>query len=176
MASSSFVTLFDTAEGPDDGTDAGRRILGSVILSAPSKLLVSVLAEKLTDAQLEELDNATKGRREDAAKAKKKTAQKAKKAVAQGLSSLAMPNEEDFVRKKQQPEQPVQLAASAAMKSFDSLPDKVALKIVKMAAFRGTGSYDHDDLDLLYDHDFLVDVLCKASEIWVKVAYQFYIV
>jgi len=87
MASTSAaVTLSDTA--------VSRRILSSVILSAPSELLIPVLAEKMTDAQLEELENATKGRRDvieqkratkmkmAAQRNKLKTKQKAKKKAA----------------------------------------------------------------------------------------------
>ena len=43
------------AAAEDVDNDAARRILRNVVLGAPSKLLVSVLAEELTDAQLEEL-------------------------------------------------------------------------------------------------------------------------
>ena len=60
-SSSSAVTPSDTTAGPVAG-DAFRRILDSAIEAAPSKLLVSALAEKMTDAQLEELNEAKKRR------------------------------------------------------------------------------------------------------------------
>ena len=53
-----------TAAVTSSDTGVSRSILCSVILSAPSELLISVLAEKMTDAQLEEFENATKGRRD----------------------------------------------------------------------------------------------------------------
>merc|ERR1712117_518938 len=52
----------------------------------------------------------------------------------------------------------IQVILSAAMTYFDSLPDELILKIVKMAA--------EEPIDLFgrkYDHDFLVDVLSKIS-------------
>ena len=155
MASSSPVTSSDTA--------VSRRILCSVILSAPSELLIPVLAEKMTDAQLEQLEKATKGRRDVIAqkraakkkmkaaqraklKAKKKAAREAAKAVAKESPPLPP------VPKKEQPEQAVK---PVAMASFDSLPDEVALKIIRMAASSPNAGN--------INHNVLVDVLCKAS-------------
>merc|ERR1719322_1032789 len=89
MASSSSATVTSSDTG------VSRSILSSVILSAPSELLIPVLAEKMTDAQLEELENATKGRRDVIAqkravrekrKAKRKAAREAAKAVAKESS------------------------------------------------------------------------------------------
>ena len=54
------------------------------------------------------------------------------------------------------------------MASFDSLPDELALKIVKMAAqprmYRDSKNrMRFHEGDTKYDHDFLVDVICKVS-------------
>ena len=46
---------------------------------------------------------------------------------------------------------------AAAMTSFDSLSDEMALKIIAMAAPKRPAFCSK------YDHDFLVDVLCKVS-------------
>ena len=72
----------------DDGY--GRRILGRAIQEAPSELLVSVLAEKMTDEQLEELINAKKRKREEAdgAKAKKRKAVATSSATVSLFASL----------------------------------------------------------------------------------------
>ena len=51
--------------------------------------------------------------------------------------------------------------------SFDSLPDEVALMIVKMAA---AASDDYPHRKNKYNHDFLVDVLCKVSRRFQKLA------
>ena len=48
----------------------------------------------------------------------------------------------------------------AAMSPFDSLPEEVALKIVKMVATKGKKGWGWE---VEYDHDFLVYVLCKVS-------------
>ena len=60
-------------------------------------------------------------------------------------------------------------SSSAAVTSpFDSLPDKVVLKIVKMAACLED---DHDKQPgVEYDHDFLVEVLCKVSKRFKRLA------
>ena len=51
------------------------------------------------------------------------------------------------------------VAAPAVMTSFDSLSDEITLKIIRMAAgFKF--QFNHDQL---YNHDFLIDVLCKVS-------------
>ena len=52
----------EATEDADDADNAARLILRTVILGAPSRLLVSVLAEEMTDAQLEELNNKRRGR------------------------------------------------------------------------------------------------------------------
>ena len=50
------------------------------------------------------------------------------------------------------------MASSSAVTSpFDSLPDEVVLKIVKMATRIEEFHY------VEYDHDFLLDVICKLS-------------
>ena len=56
---------------------------------------------------------------------------------------------------------------SSTMSSFDSLPDEVALMIVKMAA---AASDDYPHRKNKYNHDFLVDVLCKVSRRFQKLA------
>ena len=62
------------------------------------------------------------------------------------------------------------------MKSFDSLPDEIALKIVKMAAQPPTGYLGgipmgrRVGVDPKYDHDFLVDILCKVSPQFKRLA------
>ena len=59
------------------------------------------------------------------------------------------------------------------MKSFDSLPDEVALMIVKMAAGPGWDlwrHWDHRFAHVEYDHDFLVDVLSKVSRRFARLA------
>ena len=53
-----------------------------------------------------------------------------------------------------------------AMASFDSLPDELILKIVKMAADLAP----YFDCGRKYDQDFLVDVLCKVSAQFKRVA------
>ena len=53
---------------------------------------------------------------------------------------------------------------TSAMKSFDSLPDEIALKIVKMAVQPRTLMHTK------YDHDFLVDILCKVSPQFKRLA------
>ena len=138
MASSSDATPFDTAEDPNDANR--RRLLASVILSAPSnasKMLVSVLAEKLTDAQLEELHNATWERREEALKkalekaqreealkkAQKKTAQKAKKKARRKARMKAAQNAKNKAAQK---------ANSMSQSPFDygsGIPDKKNRKL-----------------------------------------------
>ena len=100
-SSSSAMTLSDN--------EAGRHILRTVILGAPSKLLLSVLAEELTGAQVEELRE----------------------------------------KKKQE-----------AMTSFNSLPDEIVIRIVKMAAVKREFCVWEEEK---YNHDFLVDVLCRVS-------------
>ena len=52
-----------------------------------------------------------------------------------------------------------------AMASFDSLPDEVALEIVKLSAVRNDPFRRPK-----YDHDFLVDVLCRVSLRFKKLA------
>ena len=47
--------------------------------------------------------------------------------------------------------------ATNAMTSFNSLPDEIILKIIAMAA------REWDDPTFKYDHDHLVDDLCKVS-------------
>ena len=47
---------------------------------------------------------------------------------------------------------------SSAMASFDSLPDEVTLKIIQLAATR-----NDPFMRPKYNHDFLVDVLCRDS-------------
>ena len=54
---------------------------------------------------------------------------------------------------------------SSAMASFDSLPDEVALEIVKLAATR-----NDPFMRPKYDHDFLVDVLCRVSRRFKELA------
>ena len=52
-----------------------------------------------------------------------------------------------------------------AMASFDSLPNELVLKIVKMST--------EEPIDLFgrkYDHDFLVDILCKVSSRFKQMA------
>ena len=51
------------------------------------------------------------------------------------------------------------------MASFDSLPDEVALKIVELAAVR-----NDPFMRPKYNHDFLVDVLCRVSLRFKKLA------
>ena len=53
-----------------------------------------------------------------------------------------------------------------AMASFNSLPDELILKIVKMAADLAP----YFDYGRKYDQDFLVDVLCKVSAQFKRVA------
>ena len=53
-----------------------------------------------------------------------------------------------------------------AMASLDSLPDELILKIVKMAADLAP----YFDCGRKYDQDFLVDVLCKVSAQFKRVA------
>ena len=103
-SSSSAVTPSDTTADPVDG-DAFRRILDSVIEAAPSKLLVSALAEKMTDAQLEELIEAKRKRER-----KRKT-----DAQVEELNEA----------KRKQERKPT---------SFDDLPDEIVVKIFQMAS------------------------------------------
>merc|ERR1712117_810840 len=88
-----------------------RRILSSVVPAAPPRMLVSVLAENMTDAQLKELI-AEKRRRE----------------------TMTSP--------------------------FDRLPDELALKIIDMTAWSVS---EDDDGNLTAYTEYLVDVLCKVS-------------
>ena len=82
-------------------------------------------------------------------KAQKKAAWKAKKAKRAKKAKKALAQ------------------ASAALTPFDSLPDEVVLRIVKMAAPRE--EYYHGD----YNHNFLVDVLCKVSVRFRRLATDF---
>ena len=57
-------------------------------------------------------------------------------------------------------------AASAAMTSFDSLSDEIALKIITMAATPKCWKYW--PMGCKIDHDFLVDVLCKVCLYYIS--------
>ena len=129
MASSSAAAVMSS------DTAVSRSILGSVILSAPSELLIPVLAEKMTDAQLEELENATKGRRDviaqkRAVREKKKAAKRAKRKAAReaakAVAKESSPPQPAPVPKKEQPEQAVK---PAAMTSVDSIPGGPAASV-----------------------------------------------
>ena len=50
--------------------------------------------------------------------------------------------------------------ASSTVTSFDSLPDELVLKIMKMSVRSGL---ENEDEEMFYCLDFLIDVLCQVS-------------
>ena len=143
-SSSSAVTPSDTTAGPVDG-DAFRRILDSAIEAAPSKLLVSALAEKMTDAQLEELNEA------------KRKQERKRKTDAQV--------EELNEAKRRRERKPT---------SFDDLPDEIVVKIFQMASTSHDWRAEIVKIFQMastktvwfaekYNHGFIVRVLSKVS-------------